>query len=224
MINFFKNIWQKNWKGKATLIFGAAIFLAAAIFLPYAIITRQGDEGFLKAPNGKDLQWPKDAFPLTCTLTDSVKIEHKVLIDQARMEINRKVGKDLIGPCVDWMLQKDPPKYLQGGLLIRVEKVPEDTAPTEGTIVKVETPWTAHPGGQAPPLSRKSEPNVIVAVPVWIDPAYAKNPAVWLHEFGHALGLKHDRTKDSVMYPTIQDRPGHLSSTDVKGLKRAYGG
>jgi len=224
MFTFLKNLWKKNWKGKATLIGGAAIFLAVAITLPYAIITREGDEGFLKAPNGKELQWPKDSFPLTCTHTDSVKLEHLVLYNQARNEFNSKVGKDLLGPCVPWMLKRAPLEYIQGGLLLRVEKVPENHAKAleGGTVVEVETPWTSHPGGRAPPLSRASAPHVIVAVPVWIDPAHAGNLNVWVHELGHALGLKHDRTRDSAMWPKIQERSAHLSSTDVEGLKKAY--
>jgi hypothetical protein len=225
VFSFLKAVWQKNWKGKATLIFGAVIFLTAAITIPYAVITRQGDEGFLKAPNGKELKWPADAFPLTCTFADSVKESHLVLYNKVRAEVNSKVGKELLGPCVPWLLRKDLPQYLSGGLVLRVEKVPEDRARAlaGGTVVEVETPWTSHPGGRAPPLSRRSEPHVIVAVPVWIDPAHAANYSVWLHEVGgHALGLKHDRLRDSIMWPTIQERPGKLSSTDVRGLKEAY--
>jgi len=223
VFRFFKELWKKNWKGKTSLILGAVFFLAISIAVPYAVITRQGDEGFLKDPQGRDIKWPKSSFPLICIYAESVKDSHLELYDKARREYNDRVGIELFGPCIPWLVPNSvAPKYADGGLLLRVERPPEEQKRlVDGVVIVVETPWKIHPGGRALPLSRKDQPNIIVAVPVWIAPAHADNPSVWLHELGHALGLKHDRLRDSIMWPIIQDRPGRLSDKDVSALVTA---
>jgi hypothetical protein len=138
---------------------------------------------------------------------------------------NKQLGFRLFDPCIAWQLQQPPPMYMMGQILITVGTAPkvDMAAESEGTIVDVETPWTTHPGGVAAPLSRKSDPSAIVAVRMQIDPAHAGNQAVWMHEFGHAAGLAHDRLRTSIMWPRIQERAGTLSAKDVQTLRGQYG-
>ncbi|TLF37390.1 matrixin family metalloprotease [Lacticaseibacillus zeae] len=53
-------------------------------------------------------------------------------------------------------------------------------------------------------------------------PAQSINEAVAMHELGHALGLDHSKSLDSVMYP-ITRGVTQLSSGDIAGLKAIYG-
>jgi hypothetical protein len=225
MLSFFANLWKSNWKNKVMLIAGLAIFLTAAILIPWAVITRHGDEGFLKASNGENLAWPKSALPLGCTVDETVTQTHQVLIDQARVQYNTKVGFNLFGPCVPWLLAKAPPPYLNGQIFISVGAIPKVGAPSTigNPTVTMQSPWDSHPGGRALPYFRKSAPAEIVAVRMHIEPGHASNLAVWLHEFGHAAGLSHDRLRDSIMWPTILERPGSLSSKDARALRGQYG-
>ena len=86
----------------------------------------------------------------------------------------------------------------------------------------METPWDVHPGGTTLLVKKREAPDTIYGTMVWIDLKWGKEYAVWLHELGHVLGLGHDRLRDSVMWPTIQGRPGSLSNKDVKCLQKAY--
>ncbi|MDN6899852.1 matrixin family metalloprotease [Oenococcus sicerae] len=42
-----------------------------------------------------------------------------------------------------------------------------------------------------------------------------------MHELGHALGLAHSSSRDSVMYPIDQGK-SELSSDDLAGLRAIY--
>ncbi|MEZ5184496.1 MAG: matrixin family metalloprotease [Candidatus Nanopelagicales bacterium] len=58
-----------------------------------------------------------------------------------------------------------------------------------------------------------------------IRPARERTPdllrTLYIHEFGHAVGLDHVRDKHQIMYPQLQsDRPDTLGSGDRKGLRR----
>lgn len=54
----------------------------------------------------------------------------------------------------------------------------------------------------------------------------AKVRLVWLHEFGHALGLEHTSNPDTVMYPnadiSYSRGTNYLRADDVAGINRAY--
>jgi hypothetical protein len=56
-------------------------------------------------------------------------------------------------------------------------------------------------------------------------PAELRSPdvvrALYMHEFGHAVGLDHVRDKRQLMYPRLQaDRPDTLGAGDRKGLRK----
>lgn len=220
MISFFKNVWSKNLAGKLTLIFGGLILVVAPALVIYAVVTHEGDEGFLKTDDGKPYQWERSAFPIGCWYDSSVQESHLRAYNGARNTINSSVGKPLLGPCVAWQhpTAPMPTKPVADYILLRVGKPPEKDG------VTVEDPFKAHPGGVTQPFLKKDNSGHIFGMMVWIDPAFEKglNPRVWLHESGHTLGLAHDRLQSSIMYSSIAARPGALSSPDIKLLKTAY--
>lgn len=219
MFKFLKLVWQKNWKGKATLIAGALILIGAIVGVTYAVVTREGDEGLMKTEAG-ELRWEKADLPIQCIHDDSLAVDELMAYNKAREELNKRVGVDLLAPCMQWVHpdRSFPTTPLRGHLLLHMGKAPEKWE--DG--VTMETPWDKHPGGTTLLVKKKEAPSVIYGVMVWIDLDHAKNDAVWLHELGHVLGLGHDRLRDSVMWPTIQERPGSLSNKDVKCLQRVY--
>jgi hypothetical protein len=219
MFKFFASVWRSNWKNKVMLIGGALILLASAVLIPYAVITRHGDIGFLKASNGKPLQWEKGDFPITCMAHSSVEPKHLAVYEKARSEINARVGRELLGFCSPWMLTKPfPTRPMRATVLLHIGRAPQKAA--DGVIV--DTPWTAHPGGVTRLWGRTERAERIYGSMVWIDPTYGENFAVWLHELGHVLGLDHDRLRDSIMWPKIQERAGKLSGKDAEALADAY--
>lgn len=220
MFKFIAAIWKKNIGGKLSLIFGGLLFLAAGTLIPWAVITRHGDEGFLKAENGKELHW--SATPTACFAAASVSDKALAVFDSVRQEYNQKIGKEIISPCQRWVIDDPLRPPIRGAVVIYVQVVPDDpTKPEDGTS-RATGPDQSHPGGVAVPFFSDKKPEIVVAGAIFIDPKFAENRAVWLHEVGHILGLKHDRLRDSVMYPTIQERPGKLSGKDVKALKKYY--
>ena len=81
-----------------------------------------------------------------------------------------------------------------------------------------------HPGGITTAAFKDDKP---YGMRIVVRPEYKEGEKdayrVWIHEFGHALGLGHDRTESSIMYLSIEARPGELSEKDVRLLRDAYG-
>jgi hypothetical protein len=219
MFKFLKHVWQKNWKGKATLIAGAFILIGAVVGVTYAIVTREGDEGLMRTEAG-ELHWDKKDLPIQCIYDNSLAVDELMAYNKARQELNTRVGVNLLSPCMQWLHpnQPFPTTPLRGHLLLHMGQAPGK----QQDGVTMETPWDGHPGGTTLLVRKKEAPDTIYGVMVWIDLDQAKNDAVWLHELGHVLGLGHDRLRDSVMWPKIQERPGSLSKKDVKCLQRVY--
>jgi hypothetical protein len=177
------------------------------VSITYAVITREGDEGFMRVEGGLELKWKAGELPMTCT-HDKVPADWLELYKRARAEVNGKTGLDLVAPCIAWALPDKPmPKYVTGGLTLRAVQL--DDKDHGGTTV---LRW--HKGtGQV--LSAEVKLNT--------DAVKKVRYRIVIHELGHALGLTHDRLQDSIMFPAVNVRPGTLSTTDVKHLKTAYG-
>jgi len=213
MFSFFKGIWQKNWKGKATLIGGTLVLITAITGVIYGVATQAGDVGFMVL-DGHVLKWK--TLPVLCSYDDSFPDEHMAHYDKARTEINQRARRVLISMCIPWQIDDKMPDHIGGSVTLHVQETNKDAT--------FESPFTAHAGGVTKHKYDKRTGEILSAL-VLIDPKLTnkQTEATWLHELCHVLGLDHDRTRDSIMFPTLQDRPTKLSDKDVKALVDAYG-
>jgi len=182
-----------------------AILLTAAVSITWAVITREGDEGFLRVEGGFELKWLPGDMPIPCT-HDQVPASWLELYDKARKEVRDKVGRELFGPCVAWQLERPFPAYMSGSVTLHAVKLDDNGG---STVLR----W-AKDSGQV--LSADVKLNT--------DSLERYRYRIVIHELGHVLGLTHDRLQDSIMFPAVNVRPGTLSTTDVKHLKAAYAG
>lgn len=226
MWQWIAGLWHSNWRNKAMLIGSALIFLTALIVVPWAVITRQGDEGFLRI-DGQPIGWHAGALPLGCMAHPDVTQADLELYKRAASEINDRVGTRLVFPvCQPWVVNTPFPKQPVRGQILLYTGTSEDELGADSVAYSttVETPWNLHPGGVTHIYMHRDTPLDIYGVQLWIEPEYRKNYAVWLHEILHALGMDHDRARDSIMWPTIQERPGKLGGQDASRLWQRYGG
>jgi hypothetical protein len=215
MLDFFKSIWQKDWKGKAMLVAGALVLLSSVSMLIYAVAVREGDDGFMEAESGK-LWWAEENLPLSCT-HNNIPHAHLAYYNAASEDINKAAGRRMFMPCVAWSIESPMPQYIDGTVVLRVLPYSD-----WGGDVVVESPYDAHPGGRT--SLKVSDAGEILSAGVLIDSGVESNLLghVWMHELGHVVGLGHDRRKDSVMFMDLSGRSSKLSPTDIKHLKEAY--
>jgi len=208
--------WQflkKHWVMSLIVLVVSLVAIGAVI---WAVVTGEGDEGFLEGKNGKPLMWEKHQFPLLCfyhTKADA----HQQHIDYARDHINEMVGEELIRICDPWLVKSPFPKEpMQGVILLTLGT--EAEAGGDGTYTS--SPFSPQHGGTTVLATFKGTNNLYGAI-IYVDPSAKQEllNVIWLHEFLHALGLKHDRLTSSIMYPVASGRPQKLSGRDIERLK-----
>lgn len=208
---FFKKHWVMS-------LIGLVILLVAAGTIIYAVVTGEGDEGFLKGKDGKPLMWDRKDIPLTCMYEEAVG-SHQYEMDLARDQIKEKVG-EVIGICSEWQVKDPfPSKPVRGAILMKLA-TPDEVS---GDGVYVSSPWDPQHGGTTQLYTDKATGKLYGAI-IYVNPELPKElrERVWLHELLHAFGLDHDRLQDSIMYPVASGRPKEMSKRDIKRLKEAY--
>jgi hypothetical protein len=205
---------KRNW---VVSLIGLVVLLTAAGAIIYAVASGEGDEGFLKGSSGKPLTWDETDITVSCFYSDSVA-EHQYEMDLARDQLKNSVG-DIISICDPWMLKKPfPTEPIKGAILLNLGS----TSRVSGDGVVVSSPWDPQHGGTTEIYERPD--GHIYGVIIYVNPDIPKElrEVVWLHEFGHAFGLTHDRLQDSIMFPTAAGRPKQLSKRDAKRLQEVY--
>lgn len=185
-----------------------ALFLSGG-FLLKARSERLKDWGFLKSAKGKPRIWPK--VPVTVYSARDLSELWLAAIDYAIDHINSKVGFRLLWPRQVLLANNSPDT--PGFHTIKVRDDNGDDPKHGSTMFYPEEPPTQSalvtvPEQEQIPLDERLNDDEM------------RN--LVLHELGHALGLDHDETPDSIMWPNLQERPGTLTSRDVERLRATY--
>lgn len=202
-------MWQFLKKHWVMSLFGLAICLTSAVSITWAVLTHEGDEGFLRVEGGYELKWNKENLPIGC-LHDGVGTEWLQLYDKARAELKKATGIELFESCMAWALVSKPfPKR----------------APAGSITLSVEALDNSDHGGQTVLNWDRSDGHLVSAQVKFNESVEQRlRYRVVAHEvMGHALGLDHDRMQSSFMYPAVNVRSGKFSSPDIERLKAVYG-
>lgn len=211
--------WQFLKRHWVMSLIGLVILLTAAVMIIYAVATGEGDEGFLTAKDGRVLKLNKADLPLSCFYAESVR-EQAPRYEAARNVINTDADVQIFGRCQPWMIKEAfPTKPVRGGLLLHVGTPPEK----QKDGVTVSSPFDPVHGGSTLIYQDKETGGIYGSI-IYIDPDAPDGllDKIWIHELGHAAGLAHDRTRDSIMFPVASDRADELSKRDLKRLQEAY--
>jgi len=201
-------MWAMMKANPWTFAIGGVILLAAIVGVIVGVLTkgRWEDRG-LMVKDGHPLSWAKDGIPLPVWYAADIA---KGWLDswvRGADVLNQAAGRPLFLNPVEAPDGLDLAKPVTGAVVLKDDN---GVDPDHGST---ELRWDKRDGALL---------SAVVVLPEAHEDN-AKRDAVALHEAAHALGLDHDEGKDSIMYPSIQDRPQELSGADKELLRRVYG-
>lgn len=190
---------------------GLGVALLAGIVFAMVRGTAPYDKGFMTTAKGLPIQWNAKGRRLMVYVSPSLKPEYRIhlvnAMDAIEAVVKRKLflGPDECMPALEDKLQnEDERKFMQDLIYVCDD---EGTEPEHG---RTELSWDERTG--------------------YIRCAYVRLPeahsekygaGIVLHEMCHALGLAHDQLPESIMWPTMQERPGTITARDA-GVLSVY--
>jgi hypothetical protein len=191
-------------------------FAVAAIILVLAVVGivvgvvlrgRWKDNGFLVDPEiDKSVRWDRSSLPIGVWYARNLPAQWLDAWTASVAELEKAIGRKIfLSPLLtpSGALENH---HIRSSVLLKGD---EGVDPHHGVT---DLRWDEH----------GSIISAIVTFPDRELPSL-KVFGVALHEAGHVLGLAHDEQRESIMYPQISDRPGKLTESDSKLLRRAYG-
>jgi len=177
----------------------------------------------MRDERGRAIVWPRASLPLHIVVDPSLPAAWTSDLLIAVRDFNHTVGRDLFllpQPLWDEGLReqvlRDDGGHIQG--LVYVMPRGEDDGP------RVEVADATTHGGHTI-LRRDTRTGVLRNAVVYLPRPDARllHMQTVKHELGHVLGLDHDHSSRSIMFPRLADRSATLWASDVNRLRRQYG-
>lgn len=191
-------------------IVGGAIVIALAGVV-YGILWKGGweDKGFMLTEHGAKMKWKKSSMPIGVWVDLFVPDIWTQAIEDAVHKWNFAAGRNLFLAPIK-IHQYMSKKMFQGHILV--------------TLSDEESGFMQRDHGHTDLKFNPSTGEIYSAVITLPKESLAMAPYIAIHEFGHALGLEHDESDESIMYFELLKRrdPGKITDADAERIKRAY--
>lgn len=191
-----------------TAALGALILTVAVVGIVWGLATkgRWADRG-LMVRDGHKLRWNLEALPLAVWYSADLPAPWVDAWLRAAAEIGKAVGKRVL-----FLLPLQSPPELDMDKVVGISLRPDTEQVVDKRHASTVLRWDKLTGQIY--TAAITFPELDDADQIY---------AVTLHEACHALGLDHDEIRDSIMFPSLQDRPQALTDHDEALLRKVYG-
>jgi len=186
---------KRNWQLLTTL----SVSVLICIFIAWALLTKQGDNGFIKTSDGTDFNWNKSDLPITCWIEKNTPSKIVLAFEEAIAHYEKRVGIHIFTHCESWVIEQMP--VIPGSRTVRLGMRDSNGLPFGSVQTNVGT--QSEYGGDTTHYYNLTTGHIDRGVVVLLDDLSTEAlRIVALHEVGHVLCLEHDTFPGSIMLPS----------------------
>jgi hypothetical protein len=225
MLKSIKLTWQSGSLGKVALLLWVTVLGTCCVTVPPLFQTVKPISQFMTTSQGKTLHWLPHILPLGCIRHPSITDQDAEKYHLVATWWNEKIGLKLFQEqCMYWPPTREFPNGpVVGFVILSIQPFEPPSCVCNGlTMHMTNLPQAA---GMTALYTINGQDEIIYGATVQIAPRSKNNLNTWLHEFGHVLGLEHDKKNPkSVMYPIANsDQELDISDEDRKIIRSVYG-